>query len=76
VINYNFIMMFGILLIGMAMLAVTTEVVMAASIGARGHIPVAPRQTDNTTDAPIVDLDYSVYQGYYNPTYDLNVFKG
>ncbi|KAI2464194.1 alpha/beta-hydrolase [Annulohypoxylon bovei var. microspora] len=26
--------------------------------------------------APIVDLDYSLYQGYYNATYGLNIYKG
>ncbi|KAI1455615.1 alpha/beta-hydrolase [Annulohypoxylon moriforme] len=26
--------------------------------------------------APVVDLDYSLYQGYYNATYDLNIYKG
>ncbi|KAI1204278.1 alpha/beta-hydrolase [Annulohypoxylon truncatum] len=26
--------------------------------------------------APVVDLDYALYQGYYNTTYDLNIYKG
>ncbi|KAI1136243.1 alpha/beta-hydrolase [Hypoxylon sp. FL0543] len=26
--------------------------------------------------SPIVDLDYALYQGYYNATYDLNIYKG
>ncbi|KAI1442597.1 alpha/beta-hydrolase [Annulohypoxylon stygium] len=26
--------------------------------------------------APIVDLGYALYQGYYNATYDLNIYKG
>ncbi|KAJ5800491.1 CAZyme family CE10 [Penicillium psychrosexuale] len=28
------------------------------------------------TSSPVVDLDYATYQGYYDNTYDLNVFKG
>lgn len=26
--------------------------------------------------SPGVDLGYATYQGYYNNTYDLNIFKG
>ncbi|KAI1372566.1 alpha/beta-hydrolase [Hypoxylon crocopeplum] len=26
--------------------------------------------------APVVDLDYAQYQGYYNATYDLNIYRG
>lgn len=28
------------------------------------------------TSSPVVDLGYATYQGYYNNTYDLNIFKG
>ncbi|KAJ5849585.1 hypothetical protein N7455_009441 [Penicillium solitum] len=28
------------------------------------------------TSNPVVDLGYATYQGYYNNTYDLNIFKG
>ena len=28
------------------------------------------------TSSPVVDLDYATYEGYYDSTYDLNVFKG
>lgn len=28
------------------------------------------------TSTPVVDLGYTTYEGYYNDTYDLNVFKG
>lgn len=27
-------------------------------------------------EGPVVDLGYAKYQGYYNATYDLNVWKG
>lgn len=27
-------------------------------------------------EAPIVDLGYARYQGYYNSTFDLNVYRG
>ncbi|KAH8201743.1 hypothetical protein TruAng_004095 [Truncatella angustata] len=30
----------------------------------------------NTTSGLTVDLEYAVYQGYYNNTFDLNVWKG
>ena len=34
-------------------------------------------QWQATSDAgPIVDLEYARYQGYYNPTFDLNIFRG
>ncbi|KAF7888949.1 hypothetical protein EAF00_009249 [Botryotinia globosa] len=33
------------------------------------------RQSSNTS-SPIVDLGYNVYQGYYNATSQLNIFKG
>jgi hypothetical protein len=26
--------------------------------------------------APVVDLDYARYQGYHNPTFDLNIYRG
>jgi hypothetical protein len=26
--------------------------------------------------APVVDLDYGRYQGYYNPAFDLNIYRG
>ncbi|KAI1408326.1 alpha/beta-hydrolase [Hypoxylon sp. FL1857] len=26
--------------------------------------------------SPVVDLDYALYQGYYNATYDLNIYNG
>lgn len=26
--------------------------------------------------SPVVDLGYATYQGYYNNTYELNIFKG
>ncbi|KAI0109343.1 alpha/beta-hydrolase [Hypoxylon sp. NC0597] len=26
--------------------------------------------------SPIVDLEYALYQGYYNATYDLNIYRG
>lgn len=25
---------------------------------------------------PVVDLDYEAYEGYYNGSYDLNIWKG
>ncbi|KAK8060815.1 carboxylesterase [Apiospora saccharicola] len=28
------------------------------------------------TSAPVVDLEYSRYQGYYDPDFDLNIYKG
>ncbi|KAJ5956434.1 hypothetical protein N7501_010713 [Penicillium viridicatum] len=28
------------------------------------------------TSSPVVDLGYATYQGYYNNTFDLNIFKG
>jgi hypothetical protein len=28
------------------------------------------------TASPVVDLGYAKYQGLYNSTYDINVFKG
>jgi hypothetical protein len=28
------------------------------------------------TSSPVVDLGYATYQGYYNHTFDLNIFKG
>lgn len=28
------------------------------------------------TTHPVVDLGYTTYQGSYNETYDLNIFKG
>lgn len=28
------------------------------------------------TASPVVDLGYARYQGLYNSTYDINVFKG
>lgn len=32
--------------------------------------------TPAQTSSPVVDLGYATYEGYYNDTYDLNVFKG
>lgn len=29
----------------------------------------------SASDGPIVDLEYGAYQGYYNDTYDLNIWK-
>ncbi|KAK8052345.1 carboxylesterase [Apiospora rasikravindrae] len=29
-----------------------------------------------STPAPVVDLEYSQYQGYYDPDFDLNIYKG
>lgn len=29
-----------------------------------------------STQAPVVDLEYSQYQGYYDPDFDLNIYKG
>ncbi|KAK8043108.1 carboxylesterase [Apiospora phragmitis] len=29
-----------------------------------------------STPAPVVDLEYSQYQGYYDPGFDLNIYKG
>lgn len=29
----------------------------------------------DTTSGLTVDLDYAVYQGYYNDTFDLNIWK-
>ncbi|KAK6853932.1 carboxylesterase [Apiospora arundinis] len=29
-----------------------------------------------STLAPVVDLEYSQYQGYYDPDFDLNIYKG
>ncbi|KAI0842387.1 alpha/beta-hydrolase [Hypoxylon sp. FL0890] len=26
--------------------------------------------------SPVVDVDYALYQGYYNATYDVNIYKG
>jgi hypothetical protein len=28
------------------------------------------------TQSPVVDLGYATYQGFYNSTYDLNIFRG
>lgn len=32
--------------------------------------------TASSATSPIVDLGYGVYEGYYNSTSDLNIFKG
>lgn len=31
---------------------------------------------NQSTAAPVVDLDYARYQGYYNSTSGLNIYKG
>ncbi len=38
----------------------------------------SPPSTDRLADgpAPIVELDYGKYQGYYNETFDLNIYRG
>jgi hypothetical protein len=41
-------------------------------------LTLAPASLTNPihTASPVVDLGYARYQGVYNDTYDLNVFKG
>jgi hypothetical protein len=48
---------------------ISSLVLLALTAAPAGATPV---QTSN----PVVDLGYATYQGYYNDTYDLNIFKG
>jgi hypothetical protein len=49
----------------------------ATIIDGRAVDGVQARQVINSTVlSPIVDLGYGVYQGYYNITSKLNIFKG
>ena len=36
----------------------------------------APAPTLEGSASTVVDLGYATYQGYYNDTYDLNIWKG
>ena len=36
---------------------------------------VCRASSSSNSSAPTVDLGYATYQGYYNDTYDLNVWK-
>ncbi|KAI9838041.1 MAG: hypothetical protein M1819_006195 [Sarea resinae] len=38
--------------------------------------PFIPRDTNSTANNLTVDLGYSVYEGYYESDYDLNIWKG
>lgn len=37
---------------------------------------VTPAALAGSADGPVVDLGYAKYQGTYNSTFDLNIFKG
>jgi len=41
---------------------------------AQGH--VIARDSNVQSAAPVVDLGYSQYQGYYDAKFDRNVYKG
>ena len=34
------------------------------------------QQSASDPVAPVVDLDYAQYQGYYNPAFNLNIYRG
>ncbi|KAK3934071.1 lipase 2 [Diplogelasinospora grovesii] len=53
-------------------------VVAAAAFQQEQFIPWYIQHEDQPTDVPgpIVDLDYARYQGYYNSTFDVDVYRG
>jgi hypothetical protein len=48
----------------------------AAAVGDRGAKLPSRQDKGPATLYPVVDLGYSVYEGYYDETSQLNVFKG
>jgi hypothetical protein len=53
--------------------------VLSAAAVSRERPPIIRGQKGSTislTSAPIVDLGYAIYEGYYNSTSELNIFKG
>lgn len=50
----------------------------AASISLLLALAITPASLASPahTASPVVDLGYAKYQGLYNSTYDINVFKG
>ena len=49
----------------------------AGTLNVRSSAFEARQSASNTsTSAPVVDLGYGIYQGYYNATSELNIYKG
>ena len=49
--------------------------IFSIGVGANALASIHPRQ-NTSASAPVVDLGYSTYEGYYNSTSQLNIFKG
>ena len=59
-----------------AILLATAACVAACDTTTTAQGRPAPAPTFEGPSSTVVDLGYATYQGYYNDTYDLNVWKG
>lgn len=51
-----------------------TVVVWASGTTARHDVHI--RDPSDATGGPVIKLGYATYEGYYDDTYDLNIWKG
>ena len=49
---------------------------LALATSAWAVVEAAIHSRDSLVPAPVVDLGYSQYEGYYNTTLDINVYRG